>query len=86
MKTFYILIENYGQAPDFEEYIDAENKEVAIYDLCQQYPNLNPDLVAELIQEVEEGSDEYNEMMEDKLYAEKVDRDQRDVYEQSRGV
>jgi len=84
MKTFYILIENYGHTPDFEEYIDAETKEVAVHDLCQKYPNLNPDLVAEAIQEVDE--DFENEKKEDIVYAEKADRDQRDVYEQSRGV
>ena len=86
MKNFYILIETYGKGYDFEEYVEAETKDEAVKKLCQQHANLNPELVAELIQEIEEGSPEYDEMKEDKLYSEKTDRDQRDVYESSRGV
>jgi len=86
MKTFFIFIKGYGRYLDQEYYIAAETKEAAIKDFCNQHANIDPAVVEYSIQEVEDGTDEYDEMMENKLYAEKADIDKRDYYENTRGV
>ena len=59
--------------PDFFDNWVSELDNEQLISLAQKWGN-------ELIKK------ECNEMIEDRIYAEKADRDQRDVFEQSRGV
>lgn len=60
MKTFFIFIKGYGKCPDQEFYIDAETREIAIMDFCNQHTNIDPVVVEYSIEEVIEDESDYS--------------------------